>query len=68
MKKNGLNVEHFRYHITISYDKSSSASIDWSNVSKKKKCDQIMYDQLRKLVAKEQPVGRMSLESLMQNL
>ncbi len=22
MKKNGLNVEHFRYHITINYDKS----------------------------------------------
>ncbi len=21
MKKNGLNVEHFRYHITINYDK-----------------------------------------------
>ncbi len=28
MKKNGLNVEHFRYHITINYDKSSSACID----------------------------------------
>ncbi len=28
MKKNGLNVEHFRYHITINYDKHSSACID----------------------------------------
>ncbi len=28
MKKNGLNVEHFRYHITINYDKSLSACID----------------------------------------
>ncbi len=28
MKKNELNVEHFRYHITINYDKSSSACID----------------------------------------
>ncbi len=27
-EKNGLNVEHFRYHITINYDKSSSACID----------------------------------------
>ncbi len=28
MKKNGLNVEHFRYHITINYDKSLSACTD----------------------------------------
>ncbi len=28
MKKNGLNVEHFRYHITINYDKTSPACID----------------------------------------
>ncbi len=28
MKKNGLNVEHFHYHITINYHKSSSACID----------------------------------------
>ncbi len=28
MKKNGLNVEHFRYHINIKYDKSLSACID----------------------------------------
>ncbi len=28
MKKNGLNVEHLRYHITINYDKSSSACLD----------------------------------------
>ncbi len=28
MKKNWLNVEHFHYHITINYDKSSSACID----------------------------------------
>ncbi len=28
MKKTGLNVEHFRFHITINYDKSSSACID----------------------------------------
>ncbi len=28
MKKNGLNVEHFHYHININYDKSSSACID----------------------------------------
>ncbi len=28
MKKNGLNVEHFRYHINISYEKISSACID----------------------------------------
>ncbi len=27
MKKNGLNVEHFHYHININYDKSSSACI-----------------------------------------
>ncbi len=28
MKKNGLNVEHFPYHITINYDKTSPACID----------------------------------------
>ncbi len=28
MKKNGLNVEHFCCHITINYDKSSSACTD----------------------------------------
>ncbi len=28
MKKNGLNVEYVRYHMTINYDKSSSACID----------------------------------------
>ncbi len=32
MKKNGLNVEHFRYHITINYDKSASACIDQSKL------------------------------------
>ncbi len=32
MKNNGLDVEHFRYHITINYDKSLSACIDQSNV------------------------------------
>ncbi len=37
MKKNRLNVEHFHYHITIHYDKSSSACIDLSNVVSKKK-------------------------------
>ncbi len=25
MKNNGLNVEHFRYHITINYDKSATS-------------------------------------------
>ncbi len=33
MKKNGLHVEHFRYHITINYDKSSSACIDYHPVA-----------------------------------
>ncbi len=28
MRKNGLNVEHFHYHITINYDKCSSACIN----------------------------------------
>ncbi len=60
------NVEHFRYHITINYDKSSSALIKRSKKINNIliNCDQIMClcDQLRKLVAKERPVGRMSLE------
>ncbi len=51
MKKNGLNVEYFRYHIAINYDKSSSKCIDLS----KKKCDQ-----LSKFVAKERPVRKTS--------
>ncbi len=29
MKKNGLNVEHFHYLITINYDKTSPACIRW---------------------------------------
>ncbi len=69
MKKNGLNVEHFRYHITIRYDKSSSASIDWSNYQRKKmRPNYVLVRPTEKNVAKEQPVRRMSLESLMQNL
>ncbi len=60
MKKNGLNVEHFRYHITKNYDKRSSAFM----TNYKKQCNQIMClcDQLRKLVTKVRPLGRMSLE------
>ncbi len=55
MKKNGLNIEHFQYHITINYDKQMYQKIN---------CDQIMSscNQLRKLVAKVRPEGRMSLE------
>ncbi len=57
-----MTKKNLHYHITINYDKSSSACIDLSHVVAKNKynCDQIMcsYDQLRKLVAKEQPVGR----------
>ncbi len=56
MKKN------FRYHITINYDKSSLACIDLSHVVSKN--NQMMFScvQRRKLVAKEGPVGRMSLD------
>ncbi len=55
MKKNGLNIEHFQYHITINYDKQMYQKIN---------CDQMMSscNQLRKLVAKVRPEGRMSLE------
>ncbi len=63
MKKNGLNVEHFHYHIAINYDKNQHAFIN-QMLYQKKKCNQIMCscDQLRKLVSKVWPVGRMSLE------
>ncbi len=60
MKKNGLNVEHFRYHITINYDKSSSACIDLSNVSKKKKKKNLLPNDV--LVRPTEKVGRMTLE------
>ncbi len=65
MKKNGLNVKHFRYHITINYEFISMHWLIKSCIKKiNKKCDQMMCscDQLRKLVAQVRPVGRMSLE------
>ncbi len=58
-----MTENNFRYHIDLNYDKSESACIDLSCVVAKKKKDKKMmcsWDQLRKLIAKERQVGRMS--------
>ncbi len=54
-----MTKNYFRYHITIDYDKSASACIDLSHVVAKKIIIQLCASAL---VAKERPVGRMSLQ------
>ncbi len=62
-----MTKNYFRSHITINYDKSASHHALISLTLQQKKLyknNTIMCscDHLRKLVAKERPVGRMSLE------